>query len=599
MKELSKEKRKFLTGILKPYTKFILLFVTISLCASVFDGFSIGMLVPLLGSLQQVQNYEELPRVFQVICKLVSEHPIEKQILFAVGYLVLAVVLKNIFLAISGYIGFWLSCKMVVDIRSQAVDTLMKVGIGFYNKTKAGHLVEKVVNNTHTINDLIRYCCEFAANSAAVCVLMILLLIFSWKLTLVTLVLTVFIGFGVSFYLKRLPRFGSAFAKSSRELTGSLQETISGMEVIKSFMKERVQSTMLKEKIAVAGKDLHRAYFGNYMVHLITEGFGIIAIGLLFLIAMAWYDFENKLLLAQLLPFIYILTRLMPVMKTLNQARGNIMSRWPFLNLVHDLIRLDNKPIVEDGHRIYAGMKKGIYFKSVTFSYEDRPAVENLCFMIPVGKTTAIVGKSGAGKSTIISLLLRFYDPQKGSIYIDNEPLKEFKKDSYRCKIGVVSQDTFIFNDTAKNNIAFGALDSPKDELIAEAAEKAGAHNFIMGLPKGYETILGDRGVRLSGGERQRISIARAILRDPEILILDEATSSLDMATEELIHKALSDLSRDRTVIIIAHRLSTIRGADQIIVLRDGKVAEVGKEIGLMRKKGEYYKLANATILDS
>lgn len=165
MKELSKEKRKFLTGILKPYTKFILLFVTISLCASVFDGFSIGMLVPLLGSLQQVQNYEELPRVFQVICKLVSEHPIEKQILFAVGYLVLAVVLKNIFLAISGYIGFWLSCKMVVDIRSQAVDTLMKDGIGFYNKTKAGHLVEKVVNNTHTINDLIRYCCEFAANS--------------------------------------------------------------------------------------------------------------------------------------------------------------------------------------------------------------------------------------------------------------------------------------------------------------------------------------------------------------------------------------------------------------------------------------------------
>jgi len=356
---------------------------------------------------------------------------------------------------------------------------------------------------------------------------------------------------------------------------------------------------MLKEKIAVTGKDLHRAYFGNYMVHLITEGFGIIAIGFLFLIAMAWYDFENKLLLVQLLPFIYILTRLMPVMKTLNQARGNIMSRWPFLNLVHDLIRLDNKPIVKDGQRIYTGLRKGIYFKSVTFSYEDKPAVEDLHFMIPMGKTTAIVGKSGAGKSTIISLLMRFYDPQRGSICIDNEPLKEFQKDSYRCNIGVVGQDTFIFNDTVKNNVAFGALDSPTDELITEAAKKAGAHNFIMGLPKGYETFLGDRGVTLSGGERQRISIARAILRDPEILILDEATSSLDMGTEELIHKALTDLSRDRTVIIIAHRLSTIRGADQIIVLRDGKVAEVGKEIGLIKKKGEYYKLANATILDS
>jgi subfamily B ATP-binding cassette protein MsbA len=205
-----------------------------------------------------------------------------------------------------------------------------------------------------------------------------------------------------------------------------------------------------------------------------------------------------------------------------------------------------------------------------------------------------LTGKGGAGKSTIVNLLLRFYDPQHGAILLDGEPLPSFKLESYHRKIGVVSQDTFLFNNTVKFNIAFSAIATPSDEQIIAAAKKAGAHEFIMELPNGYDTFVGDRGVKLSGGQRQRISIARAILRDPEILILDEATSALDAKTERRIYQAILELSQGRTVIIIAHRLSTIKNADQIIVLKNGQVAEIGGREELLERGGEYYQLAQA-----
>jgi ABC-type multidrug transport system fused ATPase/permease subunit len=305
---------------------------------------------------------------------------------------------------------------------------------------------------------------------------------------------------------------------------------------------------------------------------------------------------DYRLVLTQMLPFVYILARMIPVIKQINQARGIIVGRLPALDAVYELIRLDNKPVLRDGDKQYTGLKSGIRFESVTFSYNggEKAALTDAGFFIPKGKTTAIVGKSGAGKSTIINLLLRFYDPQKGHIHIDDEPLRNMAVESYRRNIGIVSQDTFIFNDTVRSNIAFGLIGEPSDEVITDAAKRAGADEFISELPQGYDTILGERGIRLSGGQRQRISIARAILKNPEILILDEATSSLDTRTEELIHRAITELSRNRTVIIIAHRLSTIKNADQLIVLKDGRVSETGSETELMERRGEYYELATS-----
>lgn len=591
------DKRKFVLELLSPYKKYIALLFVLSFFAAALDGISIGMLVPLLSGIQQIKNYGQLPEILQSFIRIFAAYPIEKQILLSLTLVVLALVLKNLVLAVFYYLAYWLTAKTTEDLRGRVVDTLMTVGVGFFDNVKTGELVENIIFNTMLTDEAIRKSIEMINQIMSFVLLLALLVVFSWKLTGVTIVLSALIAFGVSIYIKRISLYGLRLIESGKELTATLQENLSGIYVIKSFAREKEQARGLKARIGKHASNQLNLNYSNFMVHVITEALGVLAIGVLFLIAIKGSDMDYRLVLTQMLPFIYILARILPVIKQINQSRGIIVSRIPALDAVYDLVRLDNKPVLKDGDKPYEGLGSGIRFESVTFSYDndDRAALAEADFFIPKGKTTAIVGKSGAGKSTIINLLLRFYDPQEGHILIDEEPLVSFRVESYRKSIGIVSQDTFIFNDTVRNNIAFGLTGEQRsDEIITDAAMRAGADEFISRLPQGYDTILGERGVRLSGGQRQRISIARAILKNPEILVLDEATSSLDTRTEELIHNAITDLSRNRTVVIIAHRLSTIKNADQLIVLKDGRVSETGSEPELMELKGEYYKLATS-----
>lgn len=590
-----KNTNQFILELFSPYRGLIGLLVLLFLVASVFDGISIGMLVPLLGSIQQVQSYGDLPKILQVLINAFVKYPVEKQILYSLIFVVSAVILKNIFLAISHYLSYWLTVRITTNIRAQIINTLMTVSIGYYNNVKTGDLVEKVSYNTILTEEIIKTATELLDYIASFLVLLSLLVIFSFKLTIVTMLLATFIAFALSIHIKKLSKIGHKYVDSGREFTTMLHESISGIEVIKSFTKENVQSEKLEGKIEKNAKYRLQYMFSNYMVHVLTEALGVIVIGALFLIAVTSSKTDYRLMLTQLLPFIYILARMLPLIKLINHARGTIAGRWPAFTAVYDLMSTYNKPFMKDGIIPYTGLNKGIEFNSATFSYteDDKQALTDVSFEILKGKTTALVGKSGAGKSTVINLLLRFYDTQGGSVLIDGKPIGSFVTESYRKNIGVVSQDTFIFNDTVRNNIAFGALDTPDDATIIEAAMRAGADEFIKELPGGYDSLLGERGVRLSGGQRQRISIARAILKNPEILILDEATSSLDTVTEQLIHKAITELSQNRTVVIIAHRLSTIKNADQIVVLKDGRVSEIGTESELIAKKGEYYNLSS------
>lgn len=597
----NKGEKEFILKILKPYRGLIALLFLLFLAASVFDGVSIGMLVPLLGSIQQVQDYGELPKILQYLVDIFSGLPVEEQILYSLLFVVSAVVFRNVFLAISHYLSYWLAVRITANMRRQIVNTLMAVSIGYYNDEKTGDLIEKVSNNTLYVEELIQNAAKLLDYFASFLVLVVLLIIFSLKLTVVTIILAALIAFALSINIRRLSKIGNEYIKRSREFTSTLHESISGIEVIKSFTKESYHSEKLNEKIESTAKSRLQYMFSEYMVHILTEALGVIAMGILFVIAFKSSETDYKLMLTQILPFIYILARMLPLIKLINHSRGAISVRWPAFKAVYDLMRLENKPLIKDGIIPYTGLKQGIEFNSVSFSYSesDKEALTDASFNIPKGKTTAIVGKSGSGKSTVINLLLRFYDVNQGSVHIDGKPIGSYVIESYRKNIGIVSQDTFIFNDTVKNNIAFGALDKPDDMRIIDAAQRAGADKFIKDLPQGYNSILGDRGVRLSGGQRQRISIARAILKNPEILVLDEATSSLDSKTEQLIHRAITELSRNRTVVIIAHRLSTIKNADQIIVLDDGRVAEVGTEKELLAKKGEYYNLSSILEPDS
>jgi len=551
------------------------------------------MLVPFLSSIQKVQDNSLLPKALQTILNVFDRYSVGNQVLFSIGLALIGILLKNLFLSVSMRLGYWLSGKLMADLRSQATDTLMEVGVGFYDKSKAGRLIEQVVGHTGRLGQLFEGCIYFIVDCIGFLVLFILLFILSWKLTLISIVLTGVIAVLLSRYINSLSRLSAGLAGHARDMSGELLETISGIRLIKSLVKEKIMGSIVKEKIEAVRKDEYSLQFKQNMIHIYTEVLGLVVITVVFLVGLMRYDLSNKILITQLIPFIYVINRLLVILKKLNQRKGVIISGIPFIDLTYELIRTDNKPIIPDGELEFSGLKEGVYFNAVNFSYnsEEKPALSGVNFCLPQGKTTALVGESGSGKSTVINLLLRFYDPQEGEILLDATPLKSFRIDSYRKKIGIVSQDTFIFNDTVGNNIAFGAHETSTDEEINEAARKAGAYEFIKTLPDGYNTILGDKGVRLSGGEKQRISIARAVLKNPDILVLDEATSSLDTRTEKLIHDAIYELSRNKTVVIIAHRLSTIKAADQIIVMKQGRVAEIGNETDLMEKKGEYYSL--------
>ncbi len=596
MKNLQqKNENRFLFDICRPYRGQIFIFIVLSSITSLLDGISIGLLIPLLGALQQVGDYEQLPGILHWLVSLFHGFSLEQQLIYSVCSIVLVVLLKNIFLSCSLWIGFRTGSKIASDTRSKVIKTILDVNIEYFNKVQAGKIIDSALSHTVLLQSLFESGVRFVVNFLTLCSLLILLLVFSWKLTLATFLFGTVIILLISQYTKKVKKLAKKRAYDQQGFSALLHELVSGIYVIKSFSKESDLLGKLQQKINNFQQSSYQTQLANSQVLVLTESLSVFIIGIIFVIAIMWHA-ESSLLLLQILPFFYILVRMVPHIKGINHDRSSIISQWPSLELVSDLIRRDNKPFMQVGEVPFQSLQSSIRFDSVSFYYEaeNHKVLKQIDLSIPCGKTTAIVGESGSGKSTLVNLLLRFYDPQKGTIWIDNVPLTKLKLNTYRRKIGIVSQDTFIFNDSVKNNIAFGALTQSNDASIFDAAEKANADVFIQQLPDGYDTLLGDRGVKLSGGQRQRIAIARAIIKDPEILILDEASSSLDNQTERLVHQALANLRKNRTIIIIAHRLSTIQGADQIVVLKEGRIIESGDESQLLKLKGAYYHLTLA-----
>jgi ABC-type branched-subunit amino acid transport system ATPase component len=293
-----------------------------------------------------------------------------------------------------------------------------------------------------------------------------------------------------------------------------------------------------------------------------------------------------------MLTYFIVLFRLLPFINRLNGIRTGLAGCYPSLDIVHDFLRLDNKPFMAFGSLRFEGLNQEIHFNKISFSYpqHDEVVLKDIDLKLPKGKTLALVGSSGSGKTTLADLLPRFYDPTQGCIFLDGIDLREFDPVTLRRAMGIVSQDTFLFNASIRANIAYAHPDA-SDEEIFIAAKQANAYEFIDRLPNKFDTLIGDRGVLLSGGQKQRLSIARALLQNPQILILDEATSALDTVSEKLVQAAIENLSKDRTTLVIAHRLSTISRADQIAVLDHGKVVEIGTHDELLQKQGAYYRL--------
>jgi ATP-binding cassette, subfamily B, bacterial MsbA len=411
----------------------------------------------------------------------------------------------------------------------------------------------------------------------------------SWQLTLVSVLLFSLTAVGLSVLNRQVREHSFPVSQARGEFTAISSEFINGIRTVQAFATQDFErQRFYRASDAIAATETQATIQISKIRPIAEVLASAILIGMI-VVGMGVLVPQGLLSVGALLTFIFLLFRLVPALQELNGNLATMSSLQGSVQAIEELLRRDNKPYLPNGHRQFTGLQRAIEFVSVDFGYEDgSPILQNITLSISKGQTMALVGGSGAGKSTLADLIPRFYDPTQGAIYLDGINQREFDVTSLRQRMAVVSQDTFIFNTSVRNNIAYG-LEQTNDAEVMAAAQLANAVDFIQELPHGLDTVLGDRGVRLSGGQRQRIAIARALLRDPEILILDEATSALDSVSEQLIQAALEKLAVGRTVITIAHRLSTIANADKVVVMDQGQIMEQGTYQELLTLRGKLW----------
>jgi ATP-binding cassette, subfamily B, bacterial MsbA len=575
------------------YPVWIVLTIVLGFSGALFNGVSTMLIIPVvLGLLGQDVNLKGAPPLFQQLFSSFSGIAGDSQLLIMLGVILLTLLLKNATGYISSLASGHLSRSLVSEIRQEGFQLLLDVDLDFYVKTKVGDLLNRLGTEVNSTAIAIRTAIQLLITSITILVFIALLISISWKLTLASSCLLFVVALANNYFVKRSKQFGQHLSDQSREYSVALLEMLSGIRLIKATGNEQQEYQKLEQLMRARERADFQSQANAALIGPVNEMAGILTVLTIVLLGRIFFSHELTSLSTILLTYLLVLFRLLPFVGQLNGGRGAFANTAPNVAIVTEFLRRDNKPFMQKGSIPFVGMNEGIHFENLSFSYpgHDRCILNDINLWLPKGTTLALVGASGAGKSTLAELLPRFYDPTQGRITIDDRDLREHEIFSLRRSMGIVSQDTFLFNDSVRNNIAY-ACDRVTDDQIIEAAKRANAYEFIVKLPQGFETLIGDRGVMLSGGQRQRLAIARALLRDPEILILDEATSALDTVSERLVQEAIEELSRDRTTLVIAHRLSTIRKADQIAVMEKGQVVELGTHEQLLKRDGIYARL--------
>ncbi|MGJ3245103.1 MAG: ABC transporter ATP-binding protein [Elainellaceae cyanobacterium] len=583
-----------LVPLLRLYPWGIPVIVGLGILASLSEGFGISLFIPLLQSLDQSSTTAGDRNVYINFINQFSDFfPADNRLIVLAAAIFACILLKNCLAYGNTVLFAWLNSRISHRLRSGIFNQLLNVSYSFLERSESGKLLNTLATETWKTSQALSVLVNLIINICTIFVFGILLILISWQMTLLVTVLMLGISLGIQIMTRQVKQLGQQAVATNSELANRMWEGFGGMKVIRSFGQEAYE----QRRFDHASINVRNTFLKLDMVSGLVSPVSEILSAILLLCSLLFALQHDRAALPALLTFIFILYRLQPKVKQLNSARVGLVAMASSVQDVLSLLDHENKPYLRSGSTFFSGLQRGIALRSVMFHYDplDQPALQDISIYIPKGKTTAFVGPSGAGKSTLINLICRFYDPTEGEIQVDDRPLHTLDLTSWRSRIAIVSQDVYMFSTSVRDNIAYGRLEATDSE-IEEAAKLANAHDFICELPNGYDTKVGDRGLRLSGGQRQRIALARAIIRDPDILVLDEATNALDSISENLIQEALNTLSQNRTVIVIAHRLSTIEQADQIIVLQAGRVVEQGNLNQLLSLDGlfaQLYQLQN------
>lgn len=587
-------------GFLRPYAGVLGVTLAAAIVASVLDGLTFALLIPFLRLLFGASNAftTEAPTVVERTLQWLVGFALEGDRIAALRNVVLIILaafaVKNVAVYVAGSRAAHIQEGVARDLRVELYRHIQKLGLEFFQRMKGGQLVSRVIADIEQARMLVSATLVSAIqNILLVLVYLVVLASLSWRLTLLTLLLAPCIALLMRPILGRIRSRMTRALHDRGEVTSIVSETAEGAKLVKAHAAELYERKRFEGAVGRYFDAVVRAQRLAVLAHPVSETLGVAVVLLMLVIVTAVGATGGETMRPELfLPFMAVTLRLLSPVKALSQFPVNAEISLSAADRVFEI--LDKRPddVDSTGVREFPGLSSEIRFRDVWFAHDPGAWVlKNVNLTILPGEAVAVVGPSGAGKSSLVDLLPRFYDPQRGAVEIDGVPVTDYSRRSLRRAMGVVSQHTVIFNDTVSANIAYGDPDDTPLSAVRAAAEAANAASFIERLPDGYDTVLGERGMRLSGGERQRIALARVLLKDPPILILDEATSALDTESERLVQEAIARLMENRTVLVVAHRLSTVAMADQIAVLEAGRLVESGRHDQLLTAGGVYERL--------